>query len=63
MGYIWWLHEDDIYAAHGTRGKFIYVIPHSELVVVITADVLDERFVEPQLLLRDYVIPAVDVQG
>jgi CubicO group peptidase (beta-lactamase class C family) len=59
MGYLWWLHEDGPYAAHGTRGQFIYVIPESDLVVVFTGDITDAKFAQPQLLIRDYIIPAV----
>jgi CubicO group peptidase (beta-lactamase class C family) len=63
MGYLWWLHGDGPYAAHGMKGQFIYVIPESDLVVVLTADIPDAKFVQPQLLIRDYVIPAVRTTG
>ncbi len=59
MGYSWWLHGSGLYAAHGTKGQFIYVIPESDLVVVFTGHITDAEFVQPQLLIRDYVIPAV----
>jgi CubicO group peptidase (beta-lactamase class C family) len=59
MGYLWWLHEDGPYAAHGMKGQFIYVIPESDLVVVFTSNVTDAKFAHPQLLIRDYIIPAV----
>jgi CubicO group peptidase (beta-lactamase class C family) len=59
MGYLWWLHEDGPYAAHGMKGQFIYVIPESDLVVVFTGDIPDAKFAKPQLLIRDYIIPAV----
>jgi len=59
MGYLWWLHEDGPYAAHGTKGQFIYVIPESDLVVVFTGNITDAKFAQPQLLIRDYIIPAV----
>jgi CubicO group peptidase (beta-lactamase class C family) len=58
MGYLWWLHEDGPYAAHGMKGQFIYVIPESDLVVVFTGDIPDAKFAQPQLLIRDYIIPA-----
>ena len=60
MGYSWWLHEDGLYAAHGMKGQFIYVIPELDLVVVITADIPDDQYAEPQLLIRDYIITAVE---
>jgi CubicO group peptidase (beta-lactamase class C family) len=59
MGYSWWLHEDGLYAAHGMKGQFIYVIPECDLVVVITSNIPDAEFARPQLLIRDYIIPAV----
>ncbi|MFC1975769.1 serine hydrolase domain-containing protein [Chloroflexota bacterium] len=59
MGYLWWLHEDGPYAAHGMKGQFIYVIPESDLVVVFTSNITDAKFAHPQLLIRDYIIPAV----
>jgi CubicO group peptidase (beta-lactamase class C family) len=59
MGYLWWLHQDGPYAAHGTKGQFIYVIPDSDLVVVFTSNLPDSKFAQPQLLIRDYIIPAV----
>jgi CubicO group peptidase (beta-lactamase class C family) len=59
MGYLWWLHEDGPYAAHGMKGQFIYVIPESDLVVVFTSNITDAKFAQPQLLIRDYIIPAV----
>jgi CubicO group peptidase (beta-lactamase class C family) len=63
MGYLWWLHEDGPYAAHGMKGQFIYVIPESELVVVFTGNITDAEFAVPQLLIRDYVIPAITTRG
>jgi CubicO group peptidase (beta-lactamase class C family) len=59
MGYLWWLHEDGIYAAHGMKGQFIYVIPEFDMVVVITSHIPDAKFSQPQMLIRDYIIPAV----
>jgi len=58
-GYLWWIHGDGPYAAHGTKGQFIYLIPEKDLVVVITGNIPDSDFVIPQQLIRDYLIPAV----
>jgi CubicO group peptidase (beta-lactamase class C family) len=58
-GYLWWIHGDGPYAAHGTKGQFIYIIPEKDLVVVITGNIPDSEFVLPQQLLRDYLIPDV----
>jgi CubicO group peptidase (beta-lactamase class C family) len=63
MGYLWWVHGDGPYAAHGMKGQFIYVIPELDLVVVFTSDITDAKFAQPQLLIRDYVIPAVSPAG
>jgi CubicO group peptidase (beta-lactamase class C family) len=59
MGYYWWLHEDNLYAAHGMKGQFIYVIPEQNMVVVITSHVPDSRFSQPQQLIREDIIPSV----
>lgn len=59
LGYLWWLHGDGPYAAHGMKGQFIYVIPESDLVVVFTSNIPDAEFAQPQLLIRNYIIPAV----
>jgi CubicO group peptidase (beta-lactamase class C family) len=58
-GYLWWVHGDGPYAAHGTKGQFIYVFPEKDLVVVITGNIPDSEFVIPQQLIRNYLIPAV----
>jgi len=59
MGYMWWIHEDGLYAAQGMKGQFVYVIPDLDIVVVITSDIPDSEYHKPQLLIRDYIIPAV----
>ncbi len=58
-GFLWWIHGDGLYAAHGYKGQFIFLAPEQDLVVVITANIADEDFVQPQKLIRDFVIPAV----
>ena len=58
-GYLWWIHGDGPYAAHGTKGQFIDIIPEKDLVVVITGHIPDSEYVIPQQLIRDYLIPAV----
>ena len=58
-GYLWWIHGDGPYAAHGTKGQFIYNIPEKDLVVVITGHIPDSEYVIPQQMIRDYLIPAV----
>ena len=63
-GYLWWIHGDGPYAAHGTKGQYIYIIPEKDLVVVITGNIPDSEFVIPQQLIRVFLIPAVgDLQN
>jgi len=59
-GYLWWVHGDGPVAAHGYKGQFIYLISEHDLVVVITGNIPDSEFVRPQLMIRDYIIPAVN---
>ncbi len=54
-GYQWWVRGNGVYAAHGYRGKRIFVIPDLEMVVVITADLSGNL---PSVLLSNYIIPA-----
>jgi len=61
-GFLWWIHGDGFYAAHGYKGQFIYLAPDQDLVVVITANIADNDFVQPQMLIRDYLIPAVGIE-
>jgi CubicO group peptidase (beta-lactamase class C family) len=58
-GYGWWVHEFGAYAAHGRGGQFIFVFPDLEVVVVFTSSLPESKFVEPELLIRDFVVPAV----
>jgi CubicO group peptidase (beta-lactamase class C family) len=58
-GYGWWVHDIGAFAAHGSGGQFIYVIPDLDVVVVFTGGLNALDFVEPELLIRDYVMPAV----
>ena len=56
-GYQWWLDERvDAYFARGRAGQLIFVVPEKKLVVVITANQLDDR---PLIrLIEDYVVAA-----
>jgi CubicO group peptidase (beta-lactamase class C family) len=57
-GYGWWVHELGAYAAHGRAGQFIFVLPDLDMLVVFTSELEGADFVQPELLLRDYIIPA-----
>jgi len=58
-GYGWWLHEIGAFAAHGSGGQFIYVMPDLDVVVVFTGGLSDPELVEPELLIRKCVMPAL----
>jgi CubicO group peptidase (beta-lactamase class C family) len=57
-GYQWWIDPPSIYMALGYAGQFIFVVPEHDLVVVFTSDLPDQDFYSPQILLKDYIIPA-----
>jgi len=54
-GYQWWVRGSGTYAAHGYRGKRIFVIPDLEMVVVFTADLSGNA---PSVILSNFIIPA-----
>ncbi|MCP4537010.1 MAG: serine hydrolase [Chloroflexi bacterium] len=54
-GYQWWVRGSGIFAAHGYRGRRIFVIPDLEMVVVFTADLSGNA---PSVILSNYIIPA-----
>jgi CubicO group peptidase (beta-lactamase class C family) len=54
-GYQWWVRGNGIFAAHGYRGKRIFVIPDLEMVVVFTADLSGNA---PSVILSNFIIPA-----
>ena len=58
-GYQWWIDDSGIFIAVGYAGQFIFVVPEKELVVVFSSDLNDRDFYVPQVLLFDYIIPAV----
>ncbi len=54
-GYQWWVRGSGTFAAHGYRGKRIFVIPDLEMVVVFTADLAGNA---PSVILSNFIIPA-----
>ena len=69
-GYQWWRFRDfdptisklttnDVYFAYGDGGQLILVVPHLELVVVSTANLVGGEFVRQFELVRDHVFDAV----
>jgi CubicO group peptidase (beta-lactamase class C family) len=59
-GYQWWVRGSGTFAAHGYRGQRIFVLPHLDMVVAVTADLPGS---EPSLLLRNFIIPAARSTG
>lgn len=67
-GYQWWQGESfigdkkiDLFYAAGKGGQYIFVCPELDLVTVVTSEVRDNPLGEyrPQLIMANYVIPAV----
>ncbi len=58
LGYCWWLHQPGFYGAHGAGGQFIFIIPEQQMVVVFTSGLKESEFVQPELLVRDFIMPA-----
>jgi hypothetical protein len=40
------------------KGQFIYVIPDLNMVVVFTSGLEETEFIQPELLTRDFIMPA-----
>lgn len=56
-GYQWWIYKDlGVFAAQGLYGQKIYVIPDLQMIVVMTAELYDER--PEYILLTEYILPA-----
>jgi CubicO group peptidase (beta-lactamase class C family) len=58
-GYQWWVDEGGYFMALGYQGQFIYVVPEVELVVVFVSNLAESDFFVPEILLNDYILPAV----
>lgn len=69
-GYQWWRFSDDsplirglasndVYFAYGYEGQLLLVVPHLELVVVSTAGLFGDAWVQQFELVRDYIYTAV----
>jgi len=62
-GYQWWVDGTGYYMALGYAGQFIFVIPDLDLVVVFVSDLEDADFYIPQILLSEYIVPAIGSSG
>jgi CubicO group peptidase (beta-lactamase class C family) len=59
FGYLWWIDEAwGGFSAHGAGGQYIFVVPHLDLVAVLTSDLPGKDFPVPWDLFRRYVLPA-----
>ena len=58
-GYQWWLDKNGMYAAMGTGGQYIMVVPQENLVVVVTSKLSGVDVFLPAKLLDDYIFPAI----
>lgn len=58
-GYQWWLNSREGYFANGRYGQYILVLPKYEMVVVFTSSLSDHDFMIPQVLVDNYIIPAI----
>ena len=60
-GYQWWVlpaqNGPATYAANGFGGQYIYVVPSSDVVVVITSNPREPR--DTSAALREYILPAI----
>jgi CubicO group peptidase (beta-lactamase class C family) len=62
-GYQWWIDGTGYYMALGYAGQCIFVIPDLELVVVFVSDLDEADFYVPQILLSEYIVPAIESSG
>jgi len=66
-GYLWWIQppdpkgagEQDIYAARGAYGQFIFVIPEHKMVVAVTGNAKGAAYQNPIEFLYSHILPAV----
>jgi CubicO group peptidase (beta-lactamase class C family) len=62
-GYQWWVDGTGYYVALGYAGQCIFVIPDLDLVVVFVSDLEEADFYIPQILLSEYIVPAIESSG
>jgi CubicO group peptidase (beta-lactamase class C family) len=57
-GYQWWLDGNGIFFAAGLYGQYIYVVPHLDMVVVVTSESDSTDLTDPLDVIRRNVLPA-----
>ena len=66
-GYLWWIQppdtegagEQNIYAARGAYGQYIFVIPEHKMVVAVTGNAKGAAYQYPISFLYNHILPAV----
>jgi CubicO group peptidase (beta-lactamase class C family) len=66
-GYLWWILKPDpagdrvqnIYAAMGAKGQFIFVLPEYEMVIAVTSNMSNANWFNPVLFLYSDILPAI----
>jgi CubicO group peptidase (beta-lactamase class C family) len=62
-GYQWWIDNKGYVMALGYAGQYIIVLPEQNMVVVFTSDLASDDFFLPEILLNEYILPAVASSG
>jgi hypothetical protein len=62
-GYLWWIDSFGGYSAHGFGGQYIFVLPALDMVIVFMSGLPVSLFPTPNQLVRNFLIPAVEVTG
>jgi CubicO group peptidase (beta-lactamase class C family) len=61
-GYGWWTFDNGGYAAMGSGGQLLYVLPEYDVVIGIVAGIMDQEL-NPIDLVNDYVLPALHAES
>lgn len=62
-GYQFWLDRSGTYAAMGTSGQYIIVVPEENLVVVVTSKLTGLDTFLPPKMVEKFVLPAIKTDG
>ncbi len=58
-GYQWWVRQNGVYQALGWGGQQVIVFPEQDMVVVVTAGLRNAAWNSYDMLLDQYILPAV----
>jgi CubicO group peptidase (beta-lactamase class C family) len=59
-GYQWWVDDEGYYMMLGYGGQFVIVHPEKNMVVVFASVLTMNEFFTPEVLFRNFIIPAVE---